>query len=403
MNFKKIFSGSLLIIGITCMALGYKHPTTPSSLPINNQYHSIDMPSKSLKLKQTVFSLEKNYYHDIIHSREQNSTIILFKMSPENNGDTVSNKFSLDLATGVVINNSATQESGGHNVILSAGHVLTDQPSLFPRHCLENELCLAYNANGEYIGQYDLLEYAANDHKLINKKEVMNTDIITLSIIPSDNKFDDIPGVHISKTQSDQILFMKTSANIPYDHGSSNGLSGGGVFNKKGELIGILTSALKYNYFENQFGEIKTDKNFTYNSIIPLIIKKENDETFNNRYLKNIYTNFQDKNINNTHMENNISVITPINNSHIIKSLGKAGYNIDIKPKPVLNPPFVIYGFPEGNALEYRIDNIANIKTDDDLNLYNISLNLDISNDLLWSQNMLGKIFTFINKKLQFN
>lgn len=333
---------------------------------VNPYYHPITNPDIPMNYLDNIFSRDENNYKDKLHLNEQNATILLLSLDIQSNQNNSIN-ISSELGTGVVIHNSATIESGGYNAILTASHLMkTDENQNQAENCASlNRICLAYNSQGEYLGHYDLLE-RSEDVNNKTKRDFIQDDIITVKIIPENNYYKKIHGVNIAKIQNNIPFITNVISNSGY--GASYGLSGGGVFNSNGDLVGLVSSGVNFLYRNHHKIHIEPQQGYGYNPVLPLLIDKSKNKIIGDYPASTILGMLEEHAFQNKSYGEDITLIPSIANKKILSSLGYAGENIKISNIPYYQN-LTIYGYTDGNAIEYRVPKTLDILLDNNIQI----------------------------------
>lgn len=334
---------------------------------VHEFYQPVKIKNIPINDNDNIFSKDINNYNDKTHLNEQNATIILLSLNITTNKNNSLN-ISSELGTGVVIHNSATYESGGYNAIITASHLMKqDENQNQAESCASLErVCLAYNSQGQYLGHYDLLERSA-DLKSQTRRDFIKDDIISVKLIPDNHYYQNIYGVNIATPQND-IPFISNIFSKTTGYGASYGLSGGGVFNYNGELLGIISSGVNFMYYNHHKINIKPQQGYSYNPILPVMIKHSQAQSIEDYPASTILDILEDHSFQNPSYGEDVTLIPTISNKQILLSLGYAGKNIKTSDISYYTN-LTVYGYTDGNAIEYRIPKTLDFILDNNLQI----------------------------------
>lgn len=334
---------------------------------INRTYHPCLVKEIHPDYALNIFSNDTHNYRDKIHLNEQNATIILLSLNITTNKNNSLN-ISSELGTGVVIHNSATYESGGYNAVITASHLMKqDENQNQAESCASLErICLAYNPQGQYLGHYDLLE-RSEDTNNSTKRDFIKDDVITIKIIPDNHYYENIYGVNLARVQNN-IPFITDIVSNRTGYGASYGLSGGGVFNTYGELLGIISSGMNSIYDKNKQIHIEEQQGYSYNPIFSLLEKQTKNQNIDDYPASIIFQMLEEHAFQNPSYGKDIALIPTIQNKKILSSLGYAGKNIKTADIPYYTN-LTVYGYTDGNAIEYRVPKTLDFILDNNLQI----------------------------------
>lgn len=281
-----------------------------------------------------IFQSDRNFYtmNDKQINAENSSIVIVIT---NNNG--ILHKTTS--GTGVVIRNSSTPESGNHNVILSASHLID---GLVEKKDLEDKItftvkpdinkcdepqtkCYAYTHNGFPLGILHGMYSASLQSGKMSIDHYAKNDIVMFKISPVGDIFDNLPGVDIAPEVTRNPIRVNVQKDYigrdgqTYQRGIDHGASGGGIFDSEFRLLGVLDSGFdrgKGRKMPNAMAEtyvapriINNGKNITLDALRNLMIKGMTGNT--NRYSEGLYA--------------------PLGNSEILNRLGQAGKRATIQ------------------------------------------------------------------------
>lgn len=214
---------------------------------------------------ENAFSADpENNIIDPAHQRAyRNTVMIVTENDILHNGKSEDREISF--GSGTIISNSASKESGGNNVIVTANHVVggkqvgseflagngrcSNSSKTFKNGDTIKHICYVYSSSGYPLGKAEVL-YVKNSVDNIKMSEMAKSDLAVMKITPSDDTYEQLDGVPLAKEIAINMFIVKcdkkykTADHRVIDAGIGEGNSGGGVFNDNGELISIISSRI---------------------------------------------------------------------------------------------------------------------------------------------------------------
>lgn len=317
---------------------------------------------------------QNNPEQDSIHQNIQKSTVYILAYHEQKDGS-----FSVESGSGTIIQNSATTASNGYNTIITAGHVVgmggmieskdghISYDKINPNFC-DTYKCVAFDSSGHALGQLSMLVSPSKSNPTSVEDKITN-DVAVMKITPYDGRYQEISGVKLASELSSSMTRASVSKDYQIDKtetmsiGADQGLSGGGVFNQKGELIGAVsfteyTHTLKMNIHnqENSMALLATHtmpwKLSSHNEKSE--VEKTGIKQSNLRVLADSNFTSHDAIALPDH-----SFFTAIGNKDVLKVMGDAGKDKKIVPQYKDSESISIYGYPKTAPISYQthIDN----------------------------------------------
>lgn len=321
---------------------------------------------------------QNNPEQDSIHQNIQKSTVYILAYQEQKDGS-----FSVESGSGTVIQNSATTASNGYNTILTAGHVVGmggmieskdghisyDKPN--PHFC-DMYKCIAFDSSGHVLGRLSLLSSPSKSDPTSVEDKITH-DVAIMKITPYNGRYQEITGIKLASELSSSMTRASMSKDYQINKtetmsiGADQGLSGGGVFNQKGELIGALsfteyTHTIKMNIHnqENSMALLAThtmpwklSRNNEKSELEKADIKQGNLKILaNSNFTSNEVIARPDN-----------SFFASIGNKDVLNAVGNAGKDKTIVAQYKNNESISVYGYPKTAPMSYQthVDNSINL------------------------------------------
>ncbi len=160
----------------------------------------------------------------------------------------------IEIGTGTVIADSDIVDEKGKshpNAILTAGHVIglpIGQPAVEDPCTAHGSKCVAFSEDGRPLGRVTLRKRSGGNQAAENLLEGIQHDVVTLNVEPYNNRYQKIHGMNLNEdlpahtVRADaQSTYHSESGGEMYNFGLTPGFSGGGAYNEKGLLVGVVT------------------------------------------------------------------------------------------------------------------------------------------------------------------
>lgn len=221
--------------------------------------YQVDSAKSAIRKNMNAFEYDAlNSKVDKVHHNIYENTVYILSIAPGKH-DKKGKFVYIVTASGVIVSNSSSSLSK-HNLIMTANHVVNgDQVgdeiiNQSETICSHDNQCYAMDSYGNLLGTLNVAYMYHGDKK--SRYDIMDYDkhdLALLSISPFSKRYDELKGVPLANELSENsfnVLASKkyhTRSGKSYEIGVSSGFSGGGVFNTKGELIGIVSAGWTAN------------------------------------------------------------------------------------------------------------------------------------------------------------
>lgn len=216
--------------------------------------YQVDSAKSAIRKNINAFEYDAlNGKVDRVHHNIYENTVYILSITPGKQ-DKKGKFVYIVTGSGVIISNSSSSRFK-HNLIMTANHVVNgdqvgheiiNQPETI---CSHNNQCYAIDSYGNLLGTLKVAYMYHGDKK--SRYDIMDYDkhdLALFSISPFSKRYDELKGVPLANELSESSFNVLTSKKYhthsgkSYEIGVSSGFSGGGAFNTKGELIGIVSA-----------------------------------------------------------------------------------------------------------------------------------------------------------------
>ena len=206
---------------------------------------------------------QKNLTQDPNLKTAEKSTVLIIRYLDPNVGDNDESKNTVEVGSGTVIRDS--ENDHGRNGILTAGHVIgveVGQKYSGVDPCtVPGATCAAFLENGKPLGRLTVRAFPHSAKKAPDSYyKAVSNDAVVMDIEPFDEAaFKQIPGVRLAERIPEHVVTVHTRHEYVSGDGSkmvvgtTQGMSGGGVYDKDGGLIGVVSCGV--NVHKTQEGD----------------------------------------------------------------------------------------------------------------------------------------------------